>query len=100
MSMAEVVTVNIYVVRNHAKGPRINALIVAPSHGLFLTCRREKYTVIKQYCTEHIVNERVPNAKSLLGIVAFDNECKSPFALVPCCKTTASSCTVLAPPLS
>ncbi len=40
-----------------------NTLFVAPSHGLFLTCRREKYTVLKQYCTEHIVNERVPHAK-------------------------------------
>jgi hypothetical protein len=46
--------------------------IDAPSHGLFLTCRGEKYSVLIQYCTVHNIYKRIfSNAKSLLGIVAF-----------------------------
>ncbi len=35
-------------VHSHANRPKDKGIFVASSHGLFLTCRREKYTVLIQ----------------------------------------------------
>jgi hypothetical protein len=34
------------IVRNNAKRPEKKCTLIAPSHGLFLTCRGEKYTEV------------------------------------------------------
>ncbi len=57
-------------------GPRINAYFVTPSHGLFLTCRGEKYeqyifTTYEMSNYHMCGNCTVKNKKPLLGVVAF-----------------------------
>jgi hypothetical protein len=44
-------------INNHAYKPKDKHTLLTPSHGLFLTCRGEKYTVLIQYCTVYNVRK-------------------------------------------
>jgi hypothetical protein len=68
---------------------------------LFLTYRGKMYTVLIQYVQYKISTKGSFNAKifRLVALALLPHEYESPSAPVPCCRPTASSCTVLAPDL-
>jgi hypothetical protein len=76
-------------------GPHIHNFFVY----LFLTCRGENCTVLKQYCNlQQFKYMGLQNKKIFLGAVALIAQCECPSIPGPCCKSTVLSCMMLAHP--